>query len=289
MPNHSTHEEPQLRSIPVAVSVPRLGQFDFRVHSRPDQYISGSLIRDGIWEPFETEVFCRLCRESDIVADLGANIGWYSVIASRIVGTSGRVISFEPDPTNLDLLRENVVLSGHSELVEIHNLAVADREADAELFLCETNLGDHRIFSDGSTRDSLVVRVSTLDAVFADCFYPPTLVKSDTQGSEARILRGASAMLGAGWRPIFILEYWPFGLTHSGDDPLRLFHRLVSLDYEIFELTEENPRLIALMEDRVRARLLTDLVPQSMAFINLLCLPRASERRTLIGDLVSGA
>jgi hypothetical protein len=122
--------------------------------------------------------------------------------------------------------------------------------------------------------------------VFGDSPRPPTLVKSDTQGSEARILRGASKLLAEGWRPILILEFWPFGLTNSGDDPLALFEILASFGYDIYELTEENPRLIDLSEDRLRMRLTSDLSPQSMAYINLLCLPRGSERFTSIADLV---
>ncbi|MGB5583898.1 MAG: FkbM family methyltransferase, partial [Gammaproteobacteria bacterium] len=85
-----------------------MGDFKFHVHRAYDKYISGDLIRDNIWEPFETEVFRRLCKPGDFVVDIGANIGWYSVIASRLLGSSGRVLSIEPDSSNLQLLRTNL-------------------------------------------------------------------------------------------------------------------------------------------------------------------------------------
>jgi len=286
MPTDTKRSRGDIGSIMVIASVPLLGNFEFHVHTLTDQYISRNLLHEKIWEPFETKIFCRLCMDGDFVVDLGANIGWYSVIASQLVGATGRVFSFEPDSTNLELLRRNALASGHADRIEIHGVALADHETESALFLSPTNLGDHRLFSDGTIRNTIAVTVRTLDGVFADSPHWPTLVKSDTQGSEARIVRGASKLLAGGWRPILILEFWPFGLSNSGDDPLALFGILASFGYDIYELTEENPRLIGLSEDRLRVRLTSDLSPQSMAYINLLCLPRGSQRFALIADLV---
>ncbi len=273
-------------SLTITATVPKMDEFEFHIHSSPDQYISGDLLRDKIWEPFETEVFRRLCMPGDFVVDIGANIGWYSVIASRLVGSLGRVLSLEPDAANLCLLKKNLAKSGGAGHNEILNVALGDRVTNSKLFLSETNLGDHRLFDDGEPRDSIIVKVQTLDALFADSARKPTLVKSDTQGSEARIFRGAGRLLAEGWRPVFILEFWPFGLTKSGDDPLELWERLVSLGYGLYELSEGNPRLVTLTEDRLRTRMGRDISPQSMGFINLLCMPDKSERLSSLVDLI---
>jgi FkbM family methyltransferase len=270
----------------IIADVSRVGLFDFAIHRGNDQFISNYLARDRIWEPFETEIFCRLCKPGDFVLDLGANIGWYTVIASRLTGNVGKIVSFEPDLTNLTLLNKNVAMSGGVAAVEIMNIALGDREENGKLFISENNLGDHRLFSDGTQRETLDVQVKTLDSFFAKSIHKPTIVKSDTQGSEARILRGAANLFEEGWRPILILEFWPFGLVNSGDDPLELWKWLISLEYILYELSEGYPKLVPLTEDRLHTRISSDISPDSMGFINLLCLPCQSERVNSILDLI---
>jgi FkbM family methyltransferase len=286
MPNPANQSSDEQNSVLITANVPPLGEFGFYVHRQPDIYISGDLLRTGIWEPFETKVFCRLCEQGDFVVDIGANIGWYSIIASRLVGATGKVVSFEPDPTNLQLLEKNVALTINAEQVEIHNLALADRKSSQELFLCADNLGDHRLFDDGTDRDVVVVGVGTLDLFFSDGPRRPTLVKSDTQGSEARILRGARKLFAEAWRPVLILEFWPYGLTNSGDEPLQFFQQLLSLGYDMYEVSEGNPKLVRLTEDGVRKRLESNLQVETMGHTNLLCLPSGSNRFASISDMI---
>ncbi len=270
----------------IQANVPGMGLFDFAVHTRVDQYISGDLVRDGIWEPFETEIFRRLCRPDDFVLDLGANIGWYTVIASRLINASGKIISFEPDHNNFKILNRNIAMSGGLGMVEVMNIALGDRDENATLFISDTNLGDHRLFSDGSQRQTLPIQVKTLDSFLANYTCKPTIVKSDTQGSEACILRGAANLFDVGWRPILILEFWPFGLAGSGDSSQQLWQNLVALGYSLYELSEAYPKLIAFTEERFRLRINTDISVDSMGFINLLCLPHNSDRLSLLQDLV---
>lgn len=273
-------------SIVITASVPNMGDFKFHVHRAYDKYISGDLIRDNIWEPFETEVFRRLCKPGDFVVDIGANIGWYSVIASRLLGSSGRVLSIEPDSSNLQLLRTNLALSGGMAQSDIMNAALGDLETESRLYLSENNLGDHRLFDDGKPRDSITVHVQTLDNLFTGNSPKPTLIKSDTQGSEAKILRGAKRLLAEEWRPVLILEFWPFGLTNSGDDPILLWEELSSLGYDMYEVSEDAKKLIGLSGDEIRMRVTDDLSPDSQRFLNLLCLPMKSERYKDLKDLI---
>lgn len=274
------------RTVPVqALDLPPRA---FAIHRVEDEFISGDLARDGVWEPFESEVFGRLCLPADTVLDLGANIGWYSMLAAKRVGAGGRVVAFEPDAANARLLKVNAAVADEHAVIDIHNLAVSDRVGQFSLFRSATNLGDHRLFHDETERDSYPVQVTTLDAFFSHNEEPlPDLVKSDTQGSEAKIFRGASALLAGGWRPVLILEFWPFGLTRSGDDPVGFWQSLVDLGYNIFEVAEHNPQLVPVTEDRLLHRLEHDLSPNSWGFINLLCIPQGSERLALVRDLIA--
>ena len=71
----------------------------------------------GNWEPSETAWFLRTVKPGDIIVDAGANVGYYTVIGSRLVGDRGKVYAFEPDPSNFELLRKNVELNGLKNVV----------------------------------------------------------------------------------------------------------------------------------------------------------------------------
>src|SRR5207253_6545315 len=114
---------------------------------------------EGVWEPLETYLVERRVREGDVVLDIGANIGYYTLVFAELVGDSGRVFAFEPEPANFALLSENTGLNGRAN-VTLVNAAVADAGGRLPLYLAGENKGDHRLFdSPGESRDSVAVEV----------------------------------------------------------------------------------------------------------------------------------
>ncbi|MEJ1171023.1 FkbM family methyltransferase [Variovorax sp. CCNWLW235] len=268
-------------------NVPGFEPFAFEIHRAGDAYISTELEATGIWEPLETSVITRLSRPGDFVLDIGGNIGWYSVLLSKVLGPAGQIITFEPDPRNFAMLSRNLERVRGGAIATPLQKAVSDAEGTLKLFLSPDNLGDHRIFSDGTERPTIEVPTATLDAILADASRLPDLVKSDAQGSEARIFRGAQGLFSKGWRPIFLMEFWPFGLTNSGDDPMWLWGQLAGMGYQMFELTEARSTLLSIDELRVRSEITDRLSPTSGSFINLVAIPSGSDRLTSIEDLVA--
>lgn len=248
--------------------------------------ISEILEQTGTWEPLETQVLLRLCRPGDFVLDIGGNIGWYSAVLSRSLGPTGRIVTFEPDPDNFQMLKRNMerVVGGATSV--LHQAAVSELEGSLKLFRSSSNYGDHRIFDDGTPRETVEVQTRKLDDILAAESRLPDLVKSDTQGSEARILKGAQATLERGWRPIFVIEFWPFGLVGSGDDPLELWRVLVGMGYRMFELTEDQARLRPLDEQLIRTAVAGKMSAASQQFINIVALPNGGDRLDAIADLV---
>ena len=228
----------------------------------------------------------RLSRAGDFVLDIGANIGWYSVAVAKIIGPTGRIISFEPDPRNYAMLSRNLARVENGPPSVARQEAVSAAAGVLDLHLSEDNLGDHRIFSDGTTRAVLKVTTSSLDLILAEETRLPDLVKSDAQGSEAKIFRGAKTWFEKGWRPIFVMEFWPFGLSNSGDDPLWLWGQLVEMGYRMFELTEERSVLLPLDDALIRQQIAGSISPKSQAFINLVAVPGGSDRLPAIADVI---
>src|SRR5438067_4022802 len=88
--------------------VPGLPEFSLTLHPlEADQAVSTYIYHFGCWEPFETIVFQRLIENFKMFVDLGANIGWYTVLAQLLMTQGSEVHSFEPDPDNFALLSRN--------------------------------------------------------------------------------------------------------------------------------------------------------------------------------------
>lgn len=82
-----------------------------------DYAISYYLITRGIYEPRETNLFKKIVRHGMTVIDLGANIGYYTLIASKLVGESGKVYAFEPEPDNFNILVKNININNLKNVV----------------------------------------------------------------------------------------------------------------------------------------------------------------------------
>ncbi len=85
----------------------------FKLHFDPkDRVMSHYLLEDRAWEPVETEALRQELRRGDVVVDVGANIGYYTILASRLVGEGGKVYAFEPEPDNFAMLQKNLKANG---------------------------------------------------------------------------------------------------------------------------------------------------------------------------------
>lgn len=162
----------------------------------------------GTSEPAIQDLLAAQIEPGSVVWDVGANIGFYTLIASRLVGDAGRVVAFEPLPANCAAIRQNLALNGITN-VEIVDIALGDQVGSATLNVYGTStlakLDDPEQAAPGRTlRDQIEVPVSTLDAQLRS-FPAPALVKMDIEGTEAAALRGAKALLGE-VRPTLVCE-----------------------------------------------------------------------------------
>jgi len=159
-------------------------------------WISGGVERDV------QGVLAAHLRPGGLFVDVGASIGFFSLLGARLVGPQGSVVAFEPQPAAVAAIERNAAINGFGNVTVVEAAVGADHE---ERFLRGTG-GATAYVSHTPDRRSLRVRVITLDAYFRDRAGPaPSVVKVDVEGSERDVLRGMRDLL-ADARPILVIE-----------------------------------------------------------------------------------
>ena len=156
------------------------------------KWIAATSIRyiKGRYEPFNTKALIEHIREGDVIYDVGAHVGYYSAIASLLVGQKGSVIAFEPRPINIAFFKKHMRINdlGNVELVEA---GVSDKTGEGS-FQANTGTGTGHLSENGN----ITVKVVTLDGLYRTGKCPkPDLIKIDVEGGEMAVLEGAREMI----------------------------------------------------------------------------------------------
>ena len=211
----------------------------------------------------EKDALQRIVRPGMTALDVGANLGLYTVLLSRLVGPAGRVIAFEPDPHHFALLKRNCALNGCTN-VEAHNMALGSGSGRFVLHKEILNSGNHFLGASGCRHSPSEVEV---DVASVDEFLPmlqPDLVKIDVQGWEVEVLRGMRRMLTASPHIALYLEFWPFGLRRAGYSPDELLELLAEQNFRLYitdysRNTALDPVALAALKLRLKRSGHTDL------------------------------
>ena len=111
-----------------------------------DKYI-GQRIALEKYEPYETKLILKQTKKGDVVVDVGANIGYYTILLADKVGKNGKVYAFEPDKLNFEILVKNIKANNLKNVIAV-NAAVGRKNETKVLYKSEENLGDHKLFND---------------------------------------------------------------------------------------------------------------------------------------------
>ena len=195
----------------------------------------------GTVEPQVVAAIKRTVQPQQCVLDLGANVGYFTLLLAKQVGPSGRVIAFEPHRKVFEVLRENVALNGYGQVI-VENKAVVDRSGAVHL-----TQNDQRPLSHV---ESIVpgpgqeVEAVTLDDYFACSSDRIAFAKIDIEGAEARALDGMSRILRQD-RPILVIEL--HGLAGRVEDHAAV-ERLRTAGYKVSVLDLQGNRAHILAE-----------------------------------------
>jgi methyltransferase, FkbM family len=179
-----------------------------------DSADSLDIAKAGIFEPVETALAQILIKPGDRVLDIGANMGYYTVLFADWVGPSGIVNAIEPDPYNFALLNENTQDFQKEDRVRLHALALSEATGTAKLFRSKDNVGMHRLYDsiccDGSFTEVAVCCGDDL------ALAPLDFIKIDIEGFEIFALRGLSNTLANSPNVKILCEFSPISMMEAG-------------------------------------------------------------------------
>ena len=220
-----------------------------------DRLICALLFRYGLMGRSEVECFHRLIRPSMTVLDIGANQGVYTLLFSSLVGDSGKVFAFEPDPLLFQTLQKNLECNGTSN-VTAFNIALGSVLESRTLHRSMLNLGDNRLAQGGlgGFRDLTTVPVKRLDDVPISS--KVDFIKIDVQGWELEVLKGMEKTLDQNRNVQLFIELWPKGLKRVGTETSEVVNWLQDRGFSLARVDSRS------IESHSAVREIHDLIPR---------------------------
>jgi len=221
------------------------GKFKF-FYLENDRYI-GQRIALEKYEPYETKLILRQAKVGDVVVDVGANIGYYTVLLADKVGKNGKVYAFEPDKTNFEILVKNIKENNLENVVAV-NAGVGSKSETKILYKSKENLGDHKLYETHppcghpplkkggqNDLDEELIKIIKLDDYFKNIKID--LMKVDTQGWEPEVIEGAMKIIKRD-QPIMFLEYSPASYKVAKLDGKKMMENLRKIYPKIWWIDE---------------------------------------------------
>jgi FkbM family methyltransferase len=179
---------------------------DLKLVADPYEFIGMQLAQSSVYEPDTVATLQAVIKPGMIVADVGANIGYYTVILGRLVGPNGSVHAFEPYPDSLSDLRRNTEIN-QLRNVSVSSCALSSSHGAATLYLGHGDVTNSLQPTKHSGNEAIAITTETLDR------YASThelrrldLIKIDVEGAERDVISGASSVLEA-LKPMLLLEF----------------------------------------------------------------------------------
>lgn len=204
---------------------------------------------DGTYAPERpvTELFSRLIRPGMTVVDVGAHLGYYTLLFRKLVGKEGRVFAFEPSPIFYEALKVNLTVNGFLDVIAVP-MAVADFYGYADFHL-DILGGGSSLFRQLKGSVLVRVQVTTLDQFFGELGWPKVdLIKMDIEGAEASALRGAKELIRRNAPLHLILEFNPVALEAAGVSPVQLVSLIQELGFQQISVLEREIRQLSVVD-----------------------------------------
>lgn len=207
----------------------------------------------GTFEEKETEYLRRAIKPGWTCLDVGACFGWYSILFSQLVGSEGKVHSFEPVPDNRECLERNIELNNAGN-IQVNSFALGAEPGISKIYVPNDGVsGSLRAHTKTKDCSVIDIDISTLDHyIYDNALEGIDFIKADIEGAEMLMLQGAEEALKK-YRPMLMLEVQAHSTKHFGYEPKELFSWLQKLGYQSY-FVDSNYELIScghLLDDKL--------------------------------------
>lgn len=220
----------------------RWHEFEIGIDDLSD-VIQRHIFFQGYFEFWETRLLRRELKPGDVFLDVGANIGWHSLVAANRVGQCGRVIALEPVPSTYSALVRNSELNGYGSL-EPHNLGLSNKNGVLSIFAPEeANCGANSLYPGAGAPApvcDITVEVGDQFLQRIGCTYVH-LCKIDVEGAEIDVLEGLVNSLHSGMIGKIMIEVNPTSLERAGRSPAELLSKLDACGYKMRDIRTGRP------------------------------------------------
>jgi FkbM family methyltransferase len=228
------------------------------------------LKKNLIFEKFETELVAQHVSKGDTILDLGANIGYFTLLFSKLVGDTGMVHAFEPDPNNFSILKKNIEINNIKNVV-LNQKAVSDVSKKISFYRCDYNHAQHRVYPSSRCNEEIQVDAITIDEHFQSLNYSKKIdfVKMDVEGAEYDAINGMSKTLKSNPGVKLLCEFSPKQIVEHNLKPEIVLEQLLDYNFKIFPITTAGEKIINIDYDES----VIDNIISIGHGLNLLCVP----------------
>lgn len=220
-----------------------------------------------LYDQPEINLLKKLLKKGDIFFDVGAYLGYYSLVASQLVGDSGQVHAFEPVPRLADNLKAIVKESGAPNIT-VNQVAVGEKDGRISIHVADQsskNLATSSIFENGNQGATIVVDRISLDSYCEiNSIHRADFMKIDIEGSERECLLGMKSLLALTPPPDLLIEINPTVLRSRGLSSVSLTDLLFQVNYRLFKIQDFPFRLIPILREN-----------EITSLINVYCTARS--------------
>jgi len=194
------------------------------------------------WEEDTTKLFEKVVKRGDVIVDMGANVGYFTLLSARLTGKDGKVFCFEPNPKNFEYLAKNIKLNNYTNVIA-EQKAVSNVSGRIKLFNCPYDTGHHTInqaegiesyrLGRGGNVSSMDIDAVTLDEYMVEKSDRVDVMKIDVEGAEALAFEGAKNILAKNRNVKIFLEYFPLLIEKMGNSPEKFIKELLA-EFNVF-------------------------------------------------------
>jgi FkbM family methyltransferase len=218
-------------------------RFGARMRGNTEDFIQRRLYYFGLWEPDLTRFLADRLRPGDVFVDIGANIGYFSLYAAKLVGSKGDVVAIEASPSIYTKLRENLALNG-ADNVRALNLAAASQAGTLSLYRGPAdNQGGTTLVADGTSGATFECQVAAeplTSIVTRQEWERARLVKVDVEGAEAAVAEGMAPLLANAREDLeIVMEIAPRMLARQGKRPQDILRMFEAAGFHAYRLEND--------------------------------------------------